>query len=71
MGAQAHSSDATSPEGFILLALREGGLGPNGTWLQAVEQPQAQLLTLLAPNCTRAFPFTSVALICMMTDSIE
>lgn len=27
--------------------------------------------TLLAPNCTRAFPFTSVALICMITDSME
>lgn len=33
--------------------------------------PRAWLLTLLAPNCTRAFPFTSVALICMITDSME
>lgn len=30
-----------------------------------------RVLTLLAPNCTRAFPFTSVALICMITDSME
>ncbi len=27
--------------------------------------------TLFAPNCTLAFPLTKVALICMMTDSIE
>lgn len=27
--------------------------------------------TLLAPNCTLALPLTKVALICMMTDSIE
>lgn len=37
--------------------------GPSCVW--------PRLLTLLAPNCTRAFPFTSVALICMITDSIE
>lgn len=61
MVSQAHASDASSAR-----PLREGDLG---TWLQPVEQPQ--LLTLLAPNCTRAFPFTSVALICMITDSIE
>lgn len=29
------------------------------------------IFTLLAPNCTLAFPLTKVALICMMTDSIE
>lgn len=27
--------------------------------------------TLFAPNCTLALPLTKVALICMMTDSIE
>ncbi len=27
--------------------------------------------TLFAPNCNLAFPLTKVALICMMTDSIE
>lgn len=27
--------------------------------------------TLLAPNCTLALPLTKVALICIMTDSIE
>lgn len=35
------------------------------------EPPVPPSLTLLAPNCTLAFPLTKVALICMMTDSME
>lgn len=32
---------------------------------------KAPAFTLLAPNCTLALPLTKVALICIMTDSIE
>lgn len=36
-----------------------------------VELDKGAAQTLFAPNCTLAFPLTKVALICMMTDSIE
>lgn len=40
------------------------------SWLEA-KKVAVSSLTLLAPNCTLAFPLTKVALICMMTDSME